>query len=101
MSWIDEINDDHQVIICKHVVVGTAELTCVYHAEDGTISMLCDAEHDMVHGTDVTWTHARHLIEHFPHLATLPTVPLGSMGYYFSEHEIWVVEAMLEAQIDE
>ena len=95
MNWVKTIEPNKPVIICKHVLANPQLLTCVYHAGDGTISMVCDNEHDMENGLDLTWIHSSHLLEMFPQLASLGKVPLGSMGYYFKDYGQWRVDEML------
>jgi len=95
MTFIETMNPDAPVLVCRHVIENPAMLTCVYHAGDGTVSLFCDDQHDLVHGTDVDWLHAGHILEAFPHLAGLGEVKAGCMGYYFIDHGRWRVEKMV------
>ncbi len=92
MCWIKKIDVNTPVLVCHHVISGEAILQCVYHANDGTLSFMCDSDHDMLAGLDITWSHISHLIEHFPHLSKLGTVKPGYMGYFFPAHDAWAIE---------
>ncbi len=96
MTWFRNLPQMQPVLVCRHIIKQPSEALCVYHNEDGTVSLLCEGDHDMSEGHDVTWAHAGHIEAKFPHTATLPAVPPGHMGYYFKDIRKWGIERLLD-----
>ena len=94
---IENLSPNEQVLVCVHILEDPAGMNCVYHSDDGTISLMCDQDHDMSNGSDIRWAHASHLAEMFPQLKVLEEdIPAGSMGYYFYDQKVWAVDTLLD-----
>ncbi len=92
MNLVDSLDLNLKVIVCKHAIEQPKCMVSVYHGEENQFDCLCEEEHTK---GDVTWIHAAHLTKLFPHISSLPEIPVGSMAYYHASSEDWEIATLI------
>ena len=77
---------DQQAFICDHVLEG--EAVCIlFYEPDGDLVFLCGKELD--HKFKFKLAHLKHLLEHHPEVASIPSIHSGQWAQRMDECSDW------------